>query len=412
LASDVARDYLQSCAPNAILFTFGDNDTYPLWYAQEVEGVRPDIRIINNSLLGIDWYINQLRYKINQSDPIDVVFTPEEIQGHKREYLRYSADEKINQNTFYDLGDAMKVIQSEKYADYFPVKKFKIPVDTAFVRKNGVINPTDTVVSEIQFELPKGALYRSDLIILSIISANHWKRPICFTSPYGQLGFGDYLRKDGLTYRLVPVKTSNPGDNWMIRTYMRPNNIDFIDDNLLNKFVYSSKNGVYFDEENRRHALIMRSTYAEAAGNTADIGDKERALRILHRADSLINKEQLPYAMIGRNNDHNISGMFYLEAAYKSGDLKLADKINQALKKDLQQQKNYYDYLRNNREEIFAQFDGQDGEAARNEYFLQMLDMLEQKYNAKPAAPPINEMKNPTIQTNIRPDTSKKDSNK
>src|SRR5678815_3310209 len=133
MASDVARNYLESCDKNAILFTFGDNDTYPLWYAQEVEGVRPDIRIINNSLLGIDWYINQLRYKINQSDPIDVVFTPGEIEGHKREYLRYNADEKINQNTFYDLGDAMKVIQSEKYADYFPVKKFKIPVDTLFV---------------------------------------------------------------------------------------------------------------------------------------------------------------------------------------------------------------------------------------------------------------------------------------
>ena len=85
----MAKDYLESCAPNAIIFTFGDNDTYPLWYAQEVEGVRPDIRIINNSLLGIDWYINQLRYKVNDADSVDVIWTPEQIEGHNREYMRY-----------------------------------------------------------------------------------------------------------------------------------------------------------------------------------------------------------------------------------------------------------------------------------------------------------------------------------
>ncbi len=88
-APDTAKDYLESCAPNAIIFTFGDNDTYPLWYAQEVEGVRPDIRVINNSLLGIDWYINQLRTKVNNADSLDVLWTPEQIEGHNREYLRY-----------------------------------------------------------------------------------------------------------------------------------------------------------------------------------------------------------------------------------------------------------------------------------------------------------------------------------
>ena len=99
---DLARDYLESCAPNAILFTFGDNDTYPLWYAQEVEGVRPDIRIINNSLLGIDWYINQLRYKVNNADSVDVIWSPEQIEGSNREYMMYrQAQGVFPEHTFF-----------------------------------------------------------------------------------------------------------------------------------------------------------------------------------------------------------------------------------------------------------------------------------------------------------------------
>ncbi|MBC7872361.1 MAG: DUF2723 domain-containing protein, partial [Ferruginibacter sp.] len=105
-APDMAKAYLESCAPNAIIFTFGDNDTYPLWYAQEVEGVRTDIRVINNSLLGIDWYINQLRYKVNNADSLDVLWTPEQIEGHNREFLRYRLQGDANE--YYDLYDVMK----------------------------------------------------------------------------------------------------------------------------------------------------------------------------------------------------------------------------------------------------------------------------------------------------------------
>src|SRR4029078_3542687 len=111
LARDLAIDYLESCAPNAIVISYGDNDTYPLWYAIEVEGIRPDIRVINSSLLGTDWYINQLRYKVNKSDPIDVIWTPDQIMGNKRDAIYYYGDApgaKVDQTKPMDLYTMMK----------------------------------------------------------------------------------------------------------------------------------------------------------------------------------------------------------------------------------------------------------------------------------------------------------------
>ena len=425
LASDVARDYLESCAKNAILFTFGDNDTYPLWYAQEVEGVRPDIRIINNSLLGIDWYINQLRYKVNESDPIDVIWAPEQIEGHNRDYLVYQADPSKSADAFYPLYDVMKnemgkpAIDEETGRDVGPStfgeRRFTVPVDTAFVRRNGTVNATDTVLPEMRFELPiqGNRLYiqKNDLAILNIIAANNWKRPIYFTSPYSNLGFGNYLRKDGLTYRLVPIKTQRPEDKWIINQRVglsKDMNTDSATKNLEEKFVFTSRRGAYFDEENRRHALSIRSTYAEAAGNNADMGKKDEALKLLNKCESMIDSKDLPYAMISRESSHNIYGLLYLEACYKAGNLQLAEKVKQELKKDMQQQRSYYNYLRDEREDLFASL---ENEARNNEIMLMILDDIEKAYTQKPgtAAPQV-EGKNPTIITNIKDSNKRKDS--
>jgi hypothetical protein len=111
LARDLAKDYLESCPPNAMLFSFGDNDTYPLWYAQEVEGIRPDVRVIVNTLLGTDWYMNQLRYKVNQSAPFDVIFTPEQIMGDRRN-VAYFNDKLpgFDPAKYYDLHDILQQV--------------------------------------------------------------------------------------------------------------------------------------------------------------------------------------------------------------------------------------------------------------------------------------------------------------
>jgi hypothetical protein len=299
LAPSIASDYLNSCAPNAILFTFGDNDTYPLWYAQEVEGVRRDIRIINTSLLGIDWYVNQLRYKVNQSDPIDVIWSPEQVLGLSYVLFRPQGP----QDRAYPLYEVMKNVvgpqlnSEDKTTQQatFPVKHFLVPVDQNVVRANGTVNPTDTVLNEVIIDLPEGKSYLTldQLTILNVIAANNWKRPIYFTSPGAGVGIDQYLRKDGLTYRFVPVKNSFPQRNWimdqMLRgTSIRDNNTDVMYNNLMTKFrsggadlVKNGKALVYYDEENRRHLLSIRATFAEAAGTMADIGRKQEANNLL-----------------------------------------------------------------------------------------------------------------------------------
>jgi hypothetical protein len=395
----MAKNYLESCAPNAILFTFGDNDTYPLWYAQEVEGVRPDIRIINYSLLGIDWYANQLRYKINESAPIDIIWTPEQIEGHKREYIRYQ--QAGSADRYYDLYDVMKnVLGQGENINSFPVKKFVVPVDTAYLRKNGIVNPTDTIVSPMAFELPenKNDLNRADLIMLNIIAANQWKRPIYFTSPFGELGFGPYIRKDGLSYRLLPVQNSFPQQNWVVDaamrqrrfggTAIRDNNSDVMYNTMMNKFHFGNAGieGVYFDEENRRHLLTLRSTYAEAAGNLADQGRKQEANNLLNKAEQGISPQNLPYAMTSRYNSHNQTAMIYLEAAYKAGNQQLAQKLSSAIQKDLTDQKKYYDYLRNNKEELYETL---TTEAQINEIMMEVFGEVQKKYTQRP---PVVEM--------------------
>lgn len=423
-APDIARDYLESCAPNAIIFTFGDNDTYPLWYAQEVEGVRPDIRVINNSLLGIDWYINQLRYKVNQADSVDVIWTPEQIEGHNREYMRYNP--QGDPNTYYDLYDVMKNVLGKPAIDEetgrdvgfgtYPVAKFRVPVDTSLVRKNGTVNPDDIVLPEIKFEFPKdkatprsGVLVRSDFMILNIIASNAWKRPIYFTSPFGELGFAQYLRKDGLALRLVPVLSKGTQEGWLAHqtlrqvglggTQIRDNNNQVMYNNLMTKYAFggADRKGMYFDEENRRHLLSLRSLYGEAAGNLADAGKKDEAKKLIDKVEAGILPENLPYAMVSRFGAHDQASVIYLEACYKAGKIELAEKIRVTLRKDLEQLRAYFTYMNGGTPPVMTQqgviadgklFEGLTTEFQINEALLVVLEEIEKKYAPEKLAKP------------------------
>lgn len=391
LARDLAKDYLESCAPNAILFSFGDNDTYPLWYAQEVEGIRKDVRVINYSLLGIDWYINQLRYKVNNSSPIDVILSAEQIEGRKRDYVVFQANPAFPDTKYYDLYSIMKdyvgkddadKIQKRSEDDFlntFPVHKFSVPVDKATVLKNGTVNANDSVVSALNIDVQKNAIMKNDLAVLNILAANKWQRPIYFTSAFGELGFGKYLRKDGLAHRLVPVEGSDINTDWM-------------KDKLLNKFAFGNANvkGVYYDEENRRHLQNIRQAYGDLASHLAAKGNKEAAREVLQKADKSILEENFGYGMVSRGNMHNRTSLMFLDACYRAEDKVLIAKVTAAVKKDLQQQIKYYNTLQGIKGDNMAE------EKRMAESYLNAMEQMEQVYNPKTSAPEMGK----TIQNN------------
>ncbi|MEO6455145.1 MAG: hypothetical protein ABIN97_13780, partial [Ginsengibacter sp.] len=220
---------------------------------------------------------------------------------------------------------------------------------------------------------------------LNIIAANKWKRPIYFTSPNSQLGLEAYIRTDGLTYRLVPVKNADVNRDWVV-------------DKMMNKFRFGNadKHGLYYDEENRRHLNSIRMQYALAATNLADHNRQQDAKKILQRCDRMMLQENFPYGMVSRSQQHNqIAGQFLL-AAYKAGDTALIQKVSSSLRKDLEQQINYYNSLDENKLSALSY----ENDLVNN--LLKQLQQLDQ-YFKNPVAAPVNAEKSSTIINKILP---------
>jgi hypothetical protein len=387
IARDLAKDYLESCPKNAILFSFGDNDTYPLWYAQEVEGIRPDIRVINFSLLGIDWYVNQMRYKVNESAPIDVIWTADQVAGRKRDYVRYQANPAYPDGNYYDLYDIMKNYvgkddkdkvsvtdnESGDFINTIPTRKLSLPIDKEVIAQDPTLKIIDSLPTQINFELSKSTLYKNDLAVLNIIAANKWKRPICFTSNYGLEGVGltKNLRRDGLTYRLVPFANAEIDGDYMMDKLMK-----FTSGN-------ADKKGVYFDEENRRHLLGMRGAFAELANHLSSKNRKEDARKVLDKIDKMMLQENLPYGLFSRGNMHNRTSLMLLEACYRAEHKELITKIATAMKKEFTEEAAYYKSLPEAKAENMSQ------EKAETDQLSKSIEQMEQMFKSitiKPTA--------------------------
>ncbi|HXC03629.1 MAG TPA: DUF2723 domain-containing protein, partial [Bacteroidia bacterium] len=327
---DFAKNYLNSCEKNAILFTNGDNDTFPLWYVQEVEGYRTDVRVVNLSLLQTDWYIDQMKRAAYDSKPVPFSLTHDKyIQGTRD--VVYVVDKGLK--GFFTCKDVIdfvgsdakenKVVDNEgKLMEFVPTRHLRIPVDKEKVKANGTVpanTPDSLIVDNIDWTLNKGYLLKNDLMVLDLLANNNWERPIYFASTTGSesyMNLEPYFQLEGLAYRLSPMKTSmqtskQKGEQMRINT-------DLMYRNVMEKFLWGGMDSpcIYMDENNMRMAVNLRLQMNSLAESLVEEGKKDKALKVIERCMEVMPERNVPYD----------GAMFYvLSAWYHAGG---GDKCN------------------------------------------------------------------------------------
>jgi hypothetical protein len=215
---DYASNFLNSVQPNAIIFTYGDNDTYPLWYAQEVEGIRRDVRVVNLSLIAVDWYINKLRSKVNDSAPLRLTLTEEDYRGKNRNQVFFFDPAGGNMQTPVNVFEGLRAIRDPRNTlqgqTFVTTKNFFLPVDKEKYKSLGFQSATDSTqwAAQIEFKFPENTSYitKDDLAVMDVIASNYYERPIYFAitcQPSKLLGLNQYVEMEGLGLRISPTLT-------------------------------------------------------------------------------------------------------------------------------------------------------------------------------------------------------------
>ena len=294
-----------------MIFTIGDNDTFALWYAQDIEEYRTDVRTINSSLLGTDWYIDQMKRKTYESEPIPSQMTHDLYAYGVRDVIRYQPDERLD-SIRWDIKDFMNWVasddprtkikdlllktgrdvnqlpESQREGIYYPNRKIRIPVNKENVLKSGIVSPKDSdkIVPYIDIDLPESAILKNQMMMLDIVANNDWKRPIYFTggsfSDSEYLWMKKYLQLEGLVYKLVPIKTDIGKDN--------PYLMGRIDTDLMYDIVMQWEWGnsespfIYHDPETRKNSISFRSNMARLSEKLIEEGKADKALDIINLA--------------------------------------------------------------------------------------------------------------------------------
>ncbi len=330
MARDIGWNYLQSLPENAIVINYGDNDTFPLWYNQEVDGVRPDVRIMNSSYLGGEWYIDEMKTRANEAAGVpfslhsskysfvnDFLPVADRVKRviDAKELIGFIADEK--DNTKVQLADGSLV-------DYIPGRRIAIPVNKDNAIKAGIVKEEDRdlMVDTVYINISerKRSIEKSEMMLLDLLANFDWKRPICFTQVYILQDFGllDYLQYDGYAYRLVPILTPYQS-SWEIGridtewTYPR----------LMETFRYGNlaDEDVHVDHflQYNIAASKAREGFARVAKELIREGRNEEALKALDRGLEVLPSPKIRYT------DANTYP--FIEAYYALGEMEKGDKL-------------------------------------------------------------------------------------
>jgi len=341
-AIDFASNYLNSCKPNAILFTNGDNDTFPLWYAQEVEGIRTDVRVINLSYLSTHWYTDQHKRQAYDATPTPFSFTYDQYMPGKRDVVVVQERMKQAVNVkdvieFVGSDDERTKIQNYngELDDYIPTKSLSLKVDSADIMAKKVVEPKDAnlLIPELQWKVHGNYVYKNQLMVMDLLAHNNWERPIYFAITVGSDGYynlQDYFQFEGMAYRLVPIKTTaqSPLEYGHI-------NSDILYDNLINKFKWGNVNDpdVYLDENNLRMLTHLKNNFSRLAAKLVDEGKKDSAIAVLDKCQELLPESKIPPTYIN---------IYLASTYYKAGAIDKGNALMKTLSDNVADKLNYY----------------------------------------------------------------------
>ncbi|HOW25136.1 MAG TPA: DUF2723 domain-containing protein [Bacteroidales bacterium] len=384
-ARDFAANYLNSCAPNAILITNGDNDTFPLWYAQEVEGIRTDVRVVNFMLASGDWYVHQMMKKVYDSEPLPFTLKAEQYNKGVNEIIPYYEEASVKGR--FELKKVIDFIASEsqstklpvqsgEWINYFPTKSVRLPVDTVNAVKNGVVPSyyAGRIEPYVDWQIKTNYMYRNDLMLLDFIATNNWERPLYFANPSSVsqvLDVDPYCHLEGFVYRFLPVRA----DNYI--KGLGGLNTEASYDILMNKCKWGNLNDprVTIDRESTRNTMIPKQNFMRLVEALMEEKKEDEAVRVTDRVLEIFPNEKLPF---------DLYMIPFLEIYYQAGEIEKANRMNEILVKNYKENINYYQSLSHG----FAEYYSEDQEQAF--MVLNRLGELAREYEQIPLADRID----------------------
>ena len=342
-ARDMAYNHLIGCGPNALLVTHGDNDTFPLWYAQEVEGIRTDVRIVNSSLLGTDWYIDQMKCRFYESDPVN-------ISIERKQYL-YGTNDYCPVIDVVDrpilASEAIGVFRDERYTrdgqDFIPGHKLVVPVNKENAIKAGIVSEAmrDSLVDFISLTLSGNNITKFDLIMLDILANYDWSRPIYFVSrSETKLGLEPWLQFDGFVYKLVPFFNDYSDREATV-------DADALYDRIMNVYRFESlaDTTIHVDYQNMftfSAVVPLRDIFATTATALYDRGELQKAEDVLDKCVATLPARNFPYNVSGFRSLNEWAVLSIVELYFQVGKPEKAVAVGNQLAKETLESMLYY----------------------------------------------------------------------